>query len=55
MTQATREVDLIMQNMDVSMTQQEQQEVQEEILKLLEPVPQPQDSGVHADQVMPKD
>ncbi|KAF3608237.1 hypothetical protein DY000_02044322 [Brassica cretica] len=49
------EVDLIMQNMDVSMTQQEQQEVQEEILKLLEPVPQPQDSGVHADQVMPKD
>ena len=49
------EVDLIMQNMDVSMTQQEQQEVQEEILKLLEPVPQAQDSGVHADQVMPKD
>ncbi|KAG5374770.1 hypothetical protein IGI04_039366 [Brassica rapa subsp. trilocularis] len=49
------EVGLILQNMEVSMTQQEEQEVQEEILKLLEPVPQPQDSGVHADQVMPKD
>ncbi|CAN7138782.1 unnamed protein product [Brassica rapa subsp. narinosa] len=46
------EVGLILQNMEVSMTQQE---VQEEILKLLEPVPQAQDSGVHADQVMPKD
>uniref|UniRef100_M4EX70 NAC domain-containing protein n=1 Tax=Brassica campestris TaxID=3711 RepID=M4EX70_BRACM len=50
------EVGLILQNMEVSMTQQEEQEVQEEILKrMLEPVPQPQDSGVHADQVMPKD
>ncbi|KAG5374731.1 hypothetical protein IGI04_039327 [Brassica rapa subsp. trilocularis] len=45
------EVGLILQNMEVSMTQQEEQEVQEEILKLLEPVPQPQDSGVHADQI----
>ncbi|KAG2324194.1 hypothetical protein Bca52824_006925 [Brassica carinata] len=49
------EDDFSMQNMDVSLTQQELREVEEEISKLLQPVPQAQDSEVHVDQVMPKD
>ncbi|CAN7064731.1 unnamed protein product, partial [Brassica rapa subsp. trilocularis] len=45
--------DLIMPNMDVSLTQQQLRELEEERLQLVQPVPQGQDSGVHAAQVMP--
>ncbi|KAF8111716.1 hypothetical protein N665_0073s0072 [Sinapis alba] len=49
------EDDWLMQNIDEGKKQQ-LQELEEDLSKLLQPVPQPQDSGVHADhQVMPKD